>query len=437
MKKQAINKNENVMLSLSKHLIYLSLIFSFLIIVSCSSTQNTSNRNVAGIYMPGINLIDPVYKVFHENDTITKFYFRLNAENLLYTKKRTDSIYTANVEVQYQLTEREQKIILDSATLHFVDFGKNNQRKFLEGVIELPTIQNKEYDLLISYNDLNRDNFLKKRIYVNRSNTYNSQNFLPTDTLGNVVFRNYFNQGETILLKKSNSSSKPNITLKTYSINHAVAKPPFSVSETKKEEKFMPDSVNVYEFDSLNTIQLSITGKGLYHFQSSEEASQGPTFYCFQDNFPEVKSVVNMIEPMRYITTKDEYNGLLEAENKKLAMDEFWLDVAGSTDRARTLIKEYFNRVENANNFFTSYKEGWKTDRGLIYLIYGTPNVVYKNKDYENWIYGEENNVMSMNFVFYKVKNPITINDYSLSRSAIYKNTWYRAVDSWRSGRIY
>lgn len=407
------------------------------IIFSCSSTQNTSNRNVAGIYMRGINLIDPLYKVFHENDTLTKFYFRLGAENLLYTKKRVDSIYTANVEVQYQLTYRDEKEILDSATFLFVDYGQNNQQKFLDGVLELPTKRQKEYDLLISFNDLNRDNYMKKRIYINRLNDYNAQNFLVTDTIGNILFKNYFNHGEVIKLTKGLSNPNNEVTLKTYNVVHSIAKPPFSVSETKKEEQFLPDSVKVLSFDEQNSVQVEIMVKGLYHFQSSEEIKEGPTFYSFQDNFPEVKSVENMIEPMRYITTKEEYNTLLEADNKKLALDEFWLDLAGSTERARTLIKEYFNRVENANEFFTSYLEGWKTDRGLIYLIYGTPNVVYKTKDYENWIYGEENNVMSLNFIFYKVRNPVTSNDYSLSRSSIYKSTWYRAVESWRSGRIY
>jgi len=387
--------------------------------------------------MTGINLIDPLYKVFHENDSTTKFYFRLNAENLLYTKKRTDTTYTANVVVNYQLVEKNEKTILDSATIKFVDFGKNNQEKFLDGIIELSTQTNKEYDLIIMFNDINRDNYLKKRIYINRLNQYNAQNFLPTDTMGNVVFKNYFNIGDVIELRKNETNQNNNITVKTYNINHSIAKPPFSENSAEKKQEFSADSVKVLAFEESNGVRLTITSKGLYHFQSSEVNREGPTFYSFQDNFPEVKSVENMIRPMRYISTKDEYNKLLEAENKKLAMDEFWLDIAGSTERARTLIKEYFNRVENANEFFTSYLEGWKTDRGLIYLIYGTPTVVYKHKDYENWIYGEENNVMSLNFVFYKVKNPITNNDYSLSRSAIYKNTWYRAVDSWRSGRIY
>ncbi|TXB65365.1 GWxTD domain-containing protein [Vicingus serpentipes] len=428
-------KTQNIKTNTPLNLLIILVVFVFL--HSCKSGQNASNRNVAGIYMPGINLIDPSFKVFNKNDSLTQFYFRLNAENLLYTKKRSDSTYTANVEVTYQLTEKDQKEIIDSATLKFVDFGKNNQLKYLDGTLELATQPNKEYDLIIMFNDINRDNYLKKRIYINRLNQFNSQNFLPTDTLGNVIFKNYFNIGDVVELKKNETNSNNTIALKIYNIVHGIAKPPFSESDTEKKQDFLPDSIQVLTFDENSKVRLSILSKGLYHFQSSEINKEGPTFYSFQDNFPSVKSIENMIAPMRYISTKDEYNKLLEAENQKVAMDEFWLDIAGSTERARTLIKEYFNRVENANEFFTSYLEGWKTDRGLIYLIYGTPTVVYKHKDYENWIYGEENNVMSLNFVFYKVKNPITNNDYSLSRSSIYKTTWYRAVDTWRSGRIY
>ena len=36
-----------------------------------------------------------------------------------------------------------------------------------------------------------------------------------------------------------------------------------------------------------------------------------------------------------------------------------------------------------------------------------------------------------------KMENPFTENDYKLQRSPMYKSSWYRAVDSWRSGRAY
>ena len=40
-------------------------------------------------------------------------------------------------------------------------------------------------------------------------------------------------------------------------------------------------------------------------------------------------------------------------------------------------------------------------------------------------------------FLLHKVDNPFTENDYALSRSPIYETSWFRAVDVWRSGRVY
>lgn len=407
-----------------------------LVVWSCSSSQDVAGRNVAGIYMSGINYIDPEVKVFHANDTVTNFYFKMNSENLLYTKRRSDTDYTANVLINYELISKEDKSVIKVDSVNFVDVGMTGMNKVLESHLALPTTLNKRYDLVITFTDQNRDNFIKKRILLNRSDVFNHQHFLPQDTLGNIIFKNYFKDDDVVDLQKSTSNSSRNILLKKYKIQSKIARPPFSDKVEEKKE-YQPDSVIQMVFDENDKVRFKINVKGLYHFQSSESNAVGPTFYSFQENFPEVKNVENMIEPMRYITTKSEYQSLKEAEDKKLAMDNFWLDKAGNLERARTIIKEYFSRVEKANEYFTSHLEGWKTDRGLIYMIYGNPNVVYKNKDYETWIYGEENNVMSMNFMFYKVNNPITNNDFKLNRSSIYKTTWYRAVDSWRSGRVY
>ncbi len=428
-------QNTSIIKSIRVTLTFMGLcVIAFL--SSCSSSENLSNRNVAGIYLPGINLLEPDYKVFHENDSLTNVYFRLHSENLLYTRRRTDSIFTANVQVKYELLD-ENEALVDSITIYFVDYGQNNQKKFLEGIVPLRTEMNKNYNLLISFYDANRDNYLKKKLTINRGSIHNAQNFLATDTLGGIIYKNYLALNEKVVIQKSFSNPSRDITLKYFFVNQPIAKPPFSETEKVENLVLKPDSFTVLEFDTSRKVMFDIPAKGLYFLQTSEGLNEGPTFFSFQNNFPEVKDVENMIEPMRYITTRDEYTTLQEAENKKLAMDEFWLETAGGTERARTLIKEYFNRVESANLYFTSYLEGWKSDRGLIYIIYGPPNVVYKNKDYENWIYGEENNITSMNFVFYKVKNYLTHNDYSLSRSGIYKNMWYRAVDTWRSGRVF
>jgi len=418
-------------------LILISLAFLY----ACKSGEKAaSNNNVAGIYMPGLNLIDPEYKVFHKNDTLTEIHFRLKSANILYTKKRNDSTFSANLLINYQLNDKADESIVDSASVYFTDYGNNKNKKNLDGIINLKTKSGKRYDLVITVNDLTRDHYIRKRVQINRTDMYNDQNYLLLDSNKNVVFKSHFTTNEQVYITKNTQNPSKNVLLKRYNSDLPIAKPPFSVPANEGDEEpmvFKPTSTESLEFDDNNFIDYTVKETGLYHLQQSESNKVGPTIFNFQEHFPKIKSAENMVGPMRYISTKKEYLELTESENTKIAVDKFWLNIAGSSDRAKTLIREYYSRVENANNYLTSYLEGWKTDRGIIYIIFGSPNVVYKNKNYENWIYGEENNMMSISFVFHKVNNPISNNDFTLSRSPVFKNTWFRAVDSWRNGRIY
>jgi len=103
---------------------------------------------------------------------------------------------------------------------------------------------------------------------------------------------------------------------------------------------------------------------------------------------------------------------------------------------SKELLKEYYHSVEVANKFFTSYKEGWKNDRGIIYIIYGIPNSIRKDAGSEVWLYGEENNVLSVQFRFYQTERSNISNHYEMVRNSDYKNNWYHQVDLWRQGKI-
>ena len=116
-------------------------------------------------------------------------------------------------------------------------------------------------------------------------------------------------------------------------------------------------------------------------------------------------------------------------------MEQFWTDAAGSRDRARDAIAGYYGRVESANRHFTSYTEGWKTDRGLVHIIFGTPTTIRKDGRSETWIYGDETNLMSLVFNFVRRDEPFSDNDL-VSRDPRLKSAWYRNVESWRNGRI-
>lgn len=97
------------------------------------------------------------------------------------------------------------------------------------------------------------------------------------------------------------------------------------------------------------------------------------------------------------------------------------------------MVRTYYSRVQRANELFTSYKEGWKTDRGMIFMIYGAPDKVYKFKDREVWEYGNDAFYSGLRFSFSREGNPFTQNDFRLTRQAHYEFSWQGIVDNWRT----
>jgi GWxTD domain-containing protein len=73
---------------------------------------------------------------------------------------------------------------------------------------------------------------------------------------------------------------------------------------------------------------------------------------------------------------------------------EFWKKKDPSPNNEENeVFDEYFRRVAYANEHFSSYIEGWKSDRGMVFIMLGPPNNVdrhpfeYDSKPYEIWEY--------------------------------------------------
>jgi hypothetical protein len=60
-------------------------------------------------------------------------------------------------------------------------------------------------------------------------------------------------------------------------------------------------------------------------------------------------------------------------------------------------MEEYYARVAYANRNFKQYMEGWKTDRGMVLIRFGSPQNVERHpfnsesKPYEIWYYYDQN----------------------------------------------
>ncbi|MDZ7822184.1 MAG: GWxTD domain-containing protein [Candidatus Marinimicrobia bacterium] len=64
-------------------------------------------------------------------------------------------------------------------------------------------------------------------------------------------------------------------------------------------------------------------------------------------------------------------------KEKRKFFTETWenLDPTPGTER-NELMNEYYYRVQTANQRFSGQREGWRSDRGMIYIIYGEPDAV-------------------------------------------------------------
>jgi GWxTD domain-containing protein len=275
-----------------------------------------------------------------------------------------------------------------------------------------------------------KDNFM---IPVDRLSKPSRNDFLITDMRGVPIMRYYLSALDTVRVN-FRYGNVPQFACKYYNRNFPLAAPPFTF-DMHEDFNYAPDSFFFLSKEQLEKI--SFSSQGFYHIQTDTSGKDGLTLFRFSPGFPDVTNTNLMIEGVRYLTSKKEYDDIKAAANPKSMLDNFWLTHGGNEEKSRLLIKKYYGRIRDANKYFSSHTEGWRTDRGMIYVIFGSPGTIYKSDESESWIYGTPNSSLALNFFFIKVNNPFTINDYTLSRSPSYEGAWYRAVEVWRQGRAY
>lgn len=241
--------------------------------------------------------------------------------------------------------------------------------------------------------------------------------------------QNFITKGQSLLFK---SVSGPSIHEFYYPVTFDV---PFPPMETK------PASVSkeldvVDNGDFLTNVPESLENEGYYFYQSDTSSGAGLLLKTTNEAFPKVKDWEEMIQMVTYISTRKEHEALLLAEDKKKALDEYWYNLTRNPDLAKDLIREYFRQIEFANILFTDFKEGWKTDRGMVYTVMGPPTEVNFYLDREVWSYGGLNESSKIRFTFVRVKNILTPHYYSLNRSRAYQPVWFKNISIWRSGKM-
>jgi len=134
--------------------------------------------------------------------------------------------------------------------------------------------------------------------------------------------------------------------------------------------------------------------------ENDQTATTKAKFSANWSNFEFSNMNINIaIETLKEFISDKEYKNLEQASDstKEVWFKNFWRERDPTPDtKENELQEEFYHRVDFANNYFTVNaldKEGWKTDRGNIYIKYGPPTDVERHQDqlnlppYEIWYY--------------------------------------------------
>ncbi|MBK7629313.1 MAG: GWxTD domain-containing protein [Ignavibacteriales bacterium] len=178
-------------------------------------------------------------------------------------------------------------------------------------------------------------------------------------------------------------------------------------------------SLSEFSFD-LGVYSLSVS---MLDENSKAIQTVNKAFYSHWKGLPVVITDIDKaISQTVYIATPEELDNMQDAETtseKTKRFLEYWKkkDPSPNNDE-NEIFDEYFRRIEYANENFSNYTEGWRSDRGMVYTILGAPNNIdrhpfeYDSKPYEVWEYYDINR----SFVFldqtgfgdYRLMTPLT-----------------------------
>lgn len=223
-------------------------------------------------------------------------------------------------------------------------------------------------------------------------------------------------------------SGKP-VYISYYRDNFPTPAPPFVVKELKMDRFLFPDSTFVMPAGAKIG---PFSREGLYLAQEDTTSGQGFSFFVKRAPYPKYNKLADLKGPLLFVTTQQENDALGNAGEDKAKFDRIILDITGDKERARTFMRNYFRRVELANYYFTSFKEGWKTDRGMIFTVFGRPDEVHFDGGFEEWVYKNPR----QSFRFARAGSVYHPDHSVLVREKGYTEYWYMTIDLWRKSRF-
>lgn len=403
--------------------ILLNVVFAF-IVCSCGGLFNSADMREQALADQQMQIEQRIY---HYSSDSSLLLFNINTDDLLYARSSKENGFRAQLMVEIKLIDPDNRQTVYVDSLLYEDNQQSQDEDLLVGRIPIPIPSNKNLELRTRYTDINKKQEVILRGFTNKTGKAYADGVLLIMPNG-LPLISRVNQSNGVFEVKGNTSR--NSKLFYSNKDFGMAPPPFA-----KQVDF---GNIVFEVRNLrDTLVLDSNRQGFYKIGTGIGSNDYFTFLHRPKGFPMPSDYRELILATGYFKTSEELNPYLKNINTREAFESFWLTLCGNKEKAKRSLQEYYERLSEANKFFTQYTDGWKTDRGMVYMILGPPARVFYEEKSEIWIYGRDSNVNTVSFTFEKKYSDQIGMYYELNRNGGYRQVWSIAVSTWRAGRIF
>ena len=209
--------------------------------------------------------------------------------------------------------------------------------------------------------------------------------------------------GQGVDLNVSGFTNSSPFTIKVILTNNEVSD---SVIISKKYQNNY-GFFNEYLFITSNNLNSLKNDFSVILVQDDKILEKNISFSKFKSGItPYVINIDLAIKQMKYFMNfEDDYKqSLRKKKDREKYFYDVWKDLDPTPDTEyNELMNEYYKRVSYANENFDGWKDGWETDRGMIYILFGPPDQVERTNPsmanstlYQIWTY----NKISKQFIF-------------------------------------
>ena len=408
----------------------------------CAATGETTQEEIPGylasLYNPSRLSLHPDYSIYHHAPDYSQLYIRAYPAELRFDEANEEAQLRALFSLKYQLIHLDQPgldgAVVDSASVTYRLTAQDRDRPAFFATLTIPVKQGQRYLLRLESVDENRGSIGLEYLYVDKSSPFGAQNFKVISSYsGYPKFMRFFLPGERFNVQYRDPSVD-SIYVEYFKLESELPRPPITAT-SDYTMSYTPDTAFV--FPLVDTANYDLRREGMYFIKVDKQQDQGLTLFNFGGSFPEVKTPEELMEPLFYLTTMAEYRDLRKQSNRKLAVDDFWLKTGNNMERSRELIRVYYNRVIYSNLYFTTNKEGWKTDQGMIFILFGPPNRIQMTGNGERWYYYSRRRGRTVEFRFDRQPDAFTHQHMVWIKTTDSQMYWNEAVRSWRTGKVY